>query len=139
MNQESFSASAGQRVLVVDDDVFSQEFLAEMLTELGISEVLRASNGREALRSLANLPQAPALLICDVYMPDMDGIEFLDQLAKQAYAGGVMLISGEDVQMLDIALQVAKANGLDLVGAYTKPVAMEVLADTMVRIANRPV
>ena len=125
-------------VLIVDDDSFSQAFFSEMLTALGISEIVSASNGRTALRTLNTLARPPDLLICDVFMPDMDGIEFLDQLAKKAYAGGVILVSGQDASMMEIALQVAQTNGQKLMGAYTKPVSMSVLAETIRRADSIP-
>ena len=71
----------------------------------------------------------------DVFMPDMDGIEFLDHLSKQRYAGGVMLVSGQDVTMMAIAQEIALESGLKLLGAYTKPVPMAVVAAVLTRAA----
>jgi CheY-like chemotaxis protein len=136
MNQANATpeASAPHKLaLVVDDDAFSQEFFAEMLGELQVGEIHSASNGRTALRILAGLPRPPDLLICDVFMPDMDGIEFLSELSKNGYSGGIILVSGLDVTMMSIAQQVALDSGLKLLGAYTKPVPMGVLAETLAR------
>jgi CheY-like chemotaxis protein len=132
MKQEDNAAAL---VMVVDDDAFSQEFFTEMLTDLGITEIHCASNGRMALKTLAALPRPPVLLICDVFMPDMDGIEFLDQLSQKGYPGGVMLVSGQDASMMAIAQQVALDNGLKMLGAYTKPVSAAVLVDVLSRVA----
>jgi CheY-like chemotaxis protein len=122
-------------VLVVDDDVFSQDYFAEILVDLGVGAIQNALNGREGLRTLAALPRPPDLLICDVFMPDMDGIEFLDHLSNQGYAGGVMLVSGQDVTMMAIAQEVALESGLNLLGAYTKPVPMAAVAAALTRAA----
>ena len=129
----SYGSVSKKLVLIIDDDSLCQAFFSEMLTALGISEIVSASNGRAALRTLGTLARPPDLLICDVFMPDMDGIEFLDQLAKRRYSGGVILVSGQDASMMDIALQVAQTNGLKLMGAYTKPVSASVLAETILR------
>ena len=125
--------NAAALVMVVDDDAFSQEFFTEMLTELGITEIHCASNGRVALKTLAALPRSPDFLVCDVFMPDMDGIEFLDELARLRYQGNIMLVSGQDASMMAIAQQVALDSGLKLVGAYTKPVPMEILAQALAK------
>ena len=128
---EPASHTTPQLVLIVDDDAFSQDLLAEMLRALGISDIHTASNGRIGLRTLAALPKPPDFLIVDVFMPDMDGIEFLAELAKNRYQGGIMLVSGQDITMMAIAQQVAIAEGLQLLGAYTKPIPLDVLSETL--------
>lgn len=122
---------ANLTVMVIDDDDFTQELLQGMLEAQGISEVHQATDGRKALRQLAALPQPPDALICDVFMPDMDGIEFLDELAKLHYAGGVVLISGMDMTMLSVARDMAVSQGLSVLGAFIKPVTADVLAQAL--------
>ena len=84
MNQESSqnvsTMPAASSVLVVDDDEGSQELLAEMLGSMGFKELYTAENGRLALKVLSDLQRPPKFLICDIYMPAMDGFEFMDQL-----------------------------------------------------------
>lgn len=120
--------------LVVDDDSFSQELFSEMLMDLGVTDIHTAGSGRTALRTLASMPRPPDILICDVFMPDMDGIEFLSELAKKGYQGGIILVSGLDVTMMSIAQEVALGDGLKLLGAYTKPVPQSVLAQALMRV-----
>jgi CheY-like chemotaxis protein len=116
---------------VVDDDEFSQELMGATLMSLGVDNVQKASNGREALRVLQELAQTPDFLICDVFMPDMDGIEFLSHLAQKAYTGGIILVSGMNIEMMAIAQEVALSDGLKILGAYTKPLKPQVLAQVM--------
>ena len=63
------------RVLLLDDDNFALEIIADMLSDLGSFDVRCESDARRALQALAIEP--PHLLICDLSMPDMDGIEFM--------------------------------------------------------------
>ena len=119
-------------ILIVDDDSFSQTFFTEMLTSLGVTDIHTASNGRIGLRTLAALPRHPDVLICDVFMPDMDGIEFLGELTKNGYQGGIILVSGQDITMMAIAQQLALDKGLKLLGAYTKPMPQSLLAEVLV-------
>jgi CheY-like chemotaxis protein len=123
--------NASKLVLIVDDDAFSQELFSEMLMTLGVTDIHTAGNGRVGLRTLAALPRHPDFLICDVFMPDMDGIEFLGELTKRSYRGGIILVSGQDITMMSIAQEVAIADGLKMLGAYTKPVPMAILAEVL--------
>lgn len=134
MNPDLVCSNATLLVMVVDDDDFSREFLSEMLTELGVRDIHCAADGHQALKALKTLPRYPDFLVCDIFMPDLDGIEFLAELAKTGYRGSIMLVSGEDASMMSIAQEVALANGLQLVGAHTKPVAMDVLAQALAKL-----
>jgi CheY-like chemotaxis protein len=136
MTGATSATSPSTMVLVVDDDSFSLDLLTEMLMALGISEIHTSGTGRVALRTLAALPRTPDFVICDVFMPDMDGIEFLAELAKKGFPGGIILVSGEDVSMMDIAQQVALAEGLRMLGAFSKPIPQAVLAQALGRIAG---
>jgi CheY-like chemotaxis protein len=118
--------------LVVDDDPFSRQLLAEMLAQDGLFQVECAIDGQHALRVLDDLAGPPDLLICDLYMPNMDGIEFLHELGRQAYAGDIVLLSGMSEEMLSAARAIAVARGLQVRGTFTKPVAYAQLLQAIV-------
>ena len=118
-------------VLVVDDDDFFHALLAELFVSLGVPQVLTAKSGSEALKLLKSHPTPIDFLVCDVFMPDMDGIEFLNHLVSRKYTGAIVMASGVDLEMLDLARTIANANGLRLLGAMTKPVSREKLGQTL--------
>ena len=62
------------RVMVVDDEDVLLEMLAALVEELG-HQPLTATNGQEALSILAKASEPPALILSDVMMPRMNGIE----------------------------------------------------------------
>ena len=62
-------------IMIVDDDFAIRRTLAEVLSEEG-HQVICAANGREALGLLAEGSIRPGLIILDLWMPHMDGIEF---------------------------------------------------------------
>lgn len=117
--------------MVVDDDDFFHALLEEMFASLGVSPVLHAKSGAAALRLLKTHPTPVDLLVSDVFMPDMDGIEFLNQLMARHYSGCVVMASGVDLDMLDLARTIASANGLRLLGAWTKPVSREQISQVL--------
>lgn len=127
MNDASPSAPAGTplRVLLIDDDTFMLSLLADMFADLGHREVRCESDAKRALQSLAGTP--PALLVCDLSMPDMDGIEFLHAAAAAGFRGSVMLLSGMDVGVRRSAERLAQAHGLMVLGAYKKPISLDEL------------
>jgi CheY-like chemotaxis protein len=114
--------------LVVDDDTFSQAVAQRALHKLGIDACEMACDGAEGLRMLARNQPAPDLIICDIYMPNKDGIEFLDALAKLQYEGLVVLTSGGQQLMLEVAERLASFGGLNVTGKITKPLDHQQLA-----------
>jgi CheY-like chemotaxis protein len=67
--------SRGGRILIVEDAEDLRACLAELLTAEGYN-VTCAGSGREALALLDSAEQLPQLLLLDLMMPDMDGLEF---------------------------------------------------------------
>lgn len=123
------------RILLLDDDTFMLELLTEMLDSLGYSNVRAESDARAALAALPEF--APDLLICDLSMPEMDGIEYLRAAAEAKFAGSVVLLSGMDSGILRAAEMLAMAEGLTILGAVSKPVARAALAELLERAVRQ--
>lgn len=68
----------GGKVLVVDDEAHIRKFVTLMIESLGVAAVLEAANGLEALQVYAR--EKPQLVLLDVNMPRVDGIQTLRQL-----------------------------------------------------------
>ena len=120
-----------QSVLVIDDSVFALDVFKELLAQLDVKNVHSAPDGMAAKRLLASMPTQPDFLICDLFMPNMDGIEFLDLLAKQGYSGGVLIVTGVDTEMLRLTSFIASSAGLNILGTLEKPVSLEQLSSVM--------
>ncbi len=118
-------------VLIVDDDEFSRALMRKKLELFGVTGIQEAANGRAGVRALAQMPKLPDFLICDVFMPDMDGIEFVGELAKQRYQGGLVLVTGVSQTLLEVASVIAIAKGLRVVGTLTKPVSQASLGKAL--------
>ncbi|KQZ42691.1 hypothetical protein ASD58_25045 [Duganella sp. Root1480D1] len=123
------------RILLVDDDPFMLSMLADMLEDLGQLNVRSESDARQALLVL---PQyRPDLLVCDLSMPEMDGIEFLRKAADSHFGGTVALLSGMDAGIRQAAETLARAHGLTLLGTIAKPATPAALAELLTQAAAR--
>ena len=85
------------RVLIVDDSVVMRKVVEGALrhTGLDLAEVLHAANGMEALAAIENSAaenQPLNLILCDVHMPEMNGLEFLLEKQRRNLAPGVPLV-----------------------------------------------
>ncbi len=117
------------KVLIVDDDNLTHKILGDYLKLSGY-KVLHASNGIEGLEMIRR--HHPDLVLLDVYMPELDGFQTLDQVRKDEKLAGipVLLLTGIDLPNL-------KVKGLEM-GAddyITKPFnPAEVLARVKISI-----
>lgn len=66
-------------IMVVDDEDVLVDMVASLIEDLGMRAVV-AANGQEALRSLHQMHDAPALILSDVMMPRMGGIELASEV-----------------------------------------------------------
>ncbi|MBK8526517.1 MAG: EAL domain-containing response regulator [Rubrivivax sp.] len=119
------------RVLVIDDDPFARSLLARQLSELAIQEVELVDSGEAALSRLARGMPAFDALIVDLNMPGMDGVQFLRHLARQRFRGGLVLVSGEDADILRSVAKLASARRLRVAGTLHKPIALESLGQAL--------
>ncbi len=73
-------------ILIVDDDLAMQTVLEIALREAGY-QVILASDGQEGIEKLMTLQ--PDLVICDIMMPQMDGVETFQQIKEQLQDNGI--------------------------------------------------
>ena len=114
----------GASILVVDDEQEVCELLTEFLTSRGF-QVQSAQDGPTALAlALAQTESArPHLIVLDIMMPGMNGIEVLRRLRAKKYAGGVMMLTASTDRTL-----LKKSLDLEAVDILGKPIDLERLA-----------
>ena len=83
-----------KKILVVDDEAMVREAISVLLEEGGY-EVRTANNGREGIKEYTDFK--PDLVLTDIVMPDMEGIEFLRILRKKKGDLPVIVMSGNVV------------------------------------------
>jgi len=115
-----------RKVLIVEDDNGMRAFLEEGLQKSGYS-VYGACNGIQAKGIFEQFK--PDVLVLDIVMPDMDGIEFIKWLSSQAPGVKVVIISGYNMRYAEIAHIIGEASGMLGIQVLTKPLRLnEILA-----------
>ena len=119
------------KLLLVDDDYIMHRITSVMLNDLGVSQVINAMSGPAALDILKAQNDAIDVIICDLNMPDMDGVEFIRHLARRDYPGSLILTSGEDLRILKTVEKLAIEHGLQVLGVLEKPVTPTKLSELL--------
>lgn len=115
------------KIMVIDDEPFVLKLMVRQLANLGYRDVVACQRAQDACALLDASAEPVGLLICDLQMPDMDGVEFLRHLAHVGYPGEVVLVSGEDERILQTARRLGAAHRLRVRAALQKPVRPEQL------------
>lgn len=116
------------RILVLDDEPFMLKLLGHILAGQGYTHVTTCDSGHRALDLLDGPDSAADLVLCDLNMPAMDGIEFVRKLVARRYTGSLILVSGEDERVLQTAEKLVQAHGITVLGRLPKPPTPEGLA-----------
>src|SRR6476620_10801350 len=103
--------SDAPHVLIVDDDETSREYLSALLDALGFG-VEGAAGGHEALERLSRQP-APDVVILDVIMPELDGVETLRRYRAGGGKAAVVMCSALDEA--DTVVKAMRAGATDYV------------------------
>ncbi len=121
--------------LLVDDDPFMLTALSKMLESLGIQGIIQTDNAQDALKYLANRNNHIDIVISDLNMPNMDGIQLLRHFGSLGMSFSVILVSGEDPRLLESVRSLAEQQKLNILGTLNKPVRKDDL-EAMVRRHN---
>ncbi|MCP4284073.1 MAG: response regulator [Gammaproteobacteria bacterium] len=124
--------------LVIEDNAFTSIMVCETLRSLGAQVIETASTGREAFDVIVNSQAPPDVLLVDLRMPEMGGMELIKRLAEQRYVGHLVLTSGVDEQTLGSVEEVARTINVNVLGCLTKPITASALGDLLAKLPNEP-
>jgi EAL domain-containing protein (putative c-di-GMP-specific phosphodiesterase class I)/CheY-like chemotaxis protein len=126
--------AAGLRFLVVEDQGFQRWTLEQMLRGMGADEVLTAENGERALEIVRSTHPPIDVIVTDLKMPGMDGIEFIRHVGEAITSASFLLVSEQDPSLLASVAAMTEAYGVRLLQALRKPVTRQKLAAAIARV-----
>jgi len=106
-------------VCMIDDDPDYLHMCSQFLASVDI-----AVYGFTCLHDAADAIGQARVVILDLDMPHIDGVETLRWLSQQAFSGHLVIVSGHDISIVHAARELAKAQGLQVADALTKPLDM---------------
>jgi len=121
---------ANYKILTIDDDTFLRASIVAYLEDFGFT-ALEAGNGRSGLEMFRQ--ERPDLVLLDLRMPEMDGIEILPIMVKESPQTPIIIVSG--MGTLDDSIQALRLGAWDYL---TKPIQdFALLEHTMTRALDR--
>lgn len=117
-------------LMLVDDDPFVRSALAVMLGHLTSRPVVVCASAEEGLAALPRFTAAEPLdaVVCDLRMPQTDGVTFIRRLAEANYRGAVIVVSVADVRLRQSVERLARSLGLQVISSLAKPASSGQLA-----------
>lgn len=127
---ERLSALESNKILVIDDEPLVRESIAIYLEDSGY-DVIEAADGKQGIELFCEL--SPDVVLCDLRMPEMDGLEVLKSLSQQSPDTPIIIVSGAG-QIHDV-VEALRLGALDYI---VKPVTdMAVLENSVVNALRR--
>lgn len=120
-------------VLVVDDSTAMRQVISASLNALGVERIDEADEGAAACQLMHERNPAPELVICDLSMPGIDGVETIRRLARQKPGLSLIVCSALGSRLLSSVALMARQLGVRLLGTLGKPFALaqlEAMLDT---------
>ena len=116
------------QILVIEDNPSMLKLLQYMLGNIGYDQVTICSSGQEGLIWLESVDDTQTIILLDLNMSKMDGIEFVRHLANRQFKGHVLLLSGEDERIRETVHKLITNYKIASLGHLHKPVNLELLS-----------
>jgi EAL domain-containing protein (putative c-di-GMP-specific phosphodiesterase class I) len=118
---------AALKVLIVDDQSHVRSWVRTVLKNSGVTEVTEAADGGQALAAVTQPGVWFDLVLCDLRMPERDGIETIRAFAALGLESAIAIMSVEEERIIETAGMLAEVQGLRLLGTIAKPLTAEKL------------
>lgn len=126
------------RVLVIDDQQHVITWVRNVLKKMGITEVTDVCDGRDALAAVTAPGAWFDLILCDLNMPERDGIETIRTFGALGLESGIVIMSVEEERVIEKAGMLAGVQGLRIAGTIQKPLTAAKLTPILRRLREVP-
>lgn len=120
-------ASAIGSLLIVDDNIVQRLQVVALCRELGVRMIYEAASGAEALELLSLLVLPPDVMVVDLEMPVMDGVELIELLPERGLSIPLIVVSSREVVLINTVETMARNLGIPVVAGIRKPLRRESL------------
>ncbi len=127
----------GLTLLVVEDNSFQRAIAVKVLEDLGCDAVLSAEDGDAALRAIVAHPSPIHVVLSDLDMPGMDGVEFLRHIAERQLAETVVIASALDSALIHTVEDMVLEHGLQVLTNVEKPVTREKMRNVIAQYREK--
>jgi len=116
------------RLMIIDDEPDIGELIKDVAEGIGfeVSVSIDATDFQETLSAFS-----PDVIVLDLQMPHVDGVEMLRLLAGQQCSAQILLISGTDTKILTTARRLGVTHGLNMLESMQKPLNVAELEATL--------
>src|ERR1700733_965183 len=132
LNDHRESKPATQNILVVDDDSAIGEFVCATAKPMGF----QCTTTTDAKTLLELLSADTTLILLDLMMPEMDGVELLRLFGQQKCKAAIVLMSGVNTRTIEAAEQFGQVLGLSIVCYLQKPLQKAELEEILQRFPS---
>ncbi|WP_293766098.1 response regulator [uncultured Aquitalea sp.] len=124
-------ATPPMKLLILEDQVVLRKLISRQTGFFSRypTDIDEFSDAAEALRSVAE--HRYDLIITDIGMPGMSGIDFIKNLSAMGCNASLLIVSGYDVKILEVIASMGRAQGLPAVHFLTKPYSMDAFLDKL--------
>ena len=119
--------SSGNRIVLIDDDRVVGEIVSALAKAMG----LQCDITRTPEDFFDRIGPDTTLILLDLVMPEMDGIEILRLLGERNCKARIVLMSGINIRVIETAKKLAQSLGLVVVGHLQKPFPIDQLQELL--------
>lgn len=123
--------------LIAEDQGFQRRMIVRVLHILGVRVIREATDGNEALKVIQDLKLPVDIVISDLDMPGMDGMEFIRRLGESKRRVSLIVSSSLESKLLASVATMTQAYGVTLLGVVEKPLTLEKLRP-LLNLYNEP-
>ena len=119
------SAIPALSYLVVEDHGFQRWLITNLLEGMGARHVYPVGDGRAALEVLERLGDAIDVVVSDLDMPGMDGMELIRLMAEKRHRASLIVVSAHGKPLLGSVQAMAEEYGVNFLGVISKPLTAQ--------------